>query len=449
MTIKIAIIGAGSAVFSLNIIRDICLTPNLQGSTVTFMDVNPQRLDSAYTLCQRYAAEVGIALDLHKTADRRASLQGADFVVNAALVAGYGRLRDGWAVGRQFGYRHGGSLHFMHDEAFWINFYQLRLFESVIQDVLEICPDAWYVQVANPVFAGITYLARKYPQARMVGLCHGFGGVYHLARVLGLDPEHITFEIPGVNHFVWLTRLYHEGEDALPLLDRWIEREAQEYWQTCGMGDDVGPKAVDLYRRFGAFPIGDTCTVGGGSWGWWYHTDAKTEARWKEDPTPWWDWYSKGGEQGVAEIQRIAGDPSVRVTERFPPKKSGELIVPVIESIACDVPRVLTCNVLNRGELVPGVPGDLAVEVPALVSARGIQGIQTHPLPPLVLAYLWRDRAVPVRLELEAYERGDRQLLVELLMTDPWTRSEEQARAVLDGILALPYHQEMREHYRG
>jgi hypothetical protein len=34
-------------------------------------------------------------------------------------------------------------------------------------------------------------------------------------------------------------------------------------------------------------------------------------------------------------------------------------------------------------------------------------------------------------------------------MTDPWTRSEEQARAVLEGILALPYHQEMREHYRG
>jgi len=449
MTTKIAIIGAGSAVFSLNIIRDLCLTPNLQGSTVTFMDVNPERLDSAYTLCQRYAAEVGIALDLHKTTDRRESLQGADFVVNAALVAGYGRLRDGWAVGRQFGYRHGGSLHFMHDEAFWINFYQLRLFESIVQDVLEICPHAWYLQVANPVFAGITYLARKYPQARMVGLCHGFGGVYHLAHVLGLDPDHVTFEIPGVNHFVWLTRLYHQGEDALPLLDRWVENEAEAYWQTCGMGDDVGLKAVDLYRRFGAFPIGDTCTVGGGSWGWWYHTGAETEARWKEDPTPWWDWYFKGGEQGVAEIQRIAGDPSVRVTERFPPKKSGELIVPVIESIACDVPRVLTCNVLNRGELVPGVPADLAVEVPALVSARGVQGIQTHPLPPLVLAYLWRDRVVPVSLELAAYERGDRQLLVELLMTDPWTRSEEQARAVLDGVLALPYHQEMREHYRG
>ena len=35
---KISIIGAGSAVFSLNLIRDICLSPNLANSTVNLMD---------------------------------------------------------------------------------------------------------------------------------------------------------------------------------------------------------------------------------------------------------------------------------------------------------------------------------------------------------------------------------------------------------------------------
>jgi alpha-galactosidase/6-phospho-beta-glucosidase family protein len=33
-------------------------------------------------------------------------------------------------------------------------------------------------------------------------------------------------------------------------------------------------------------------------------------------------------------------------------------------------------------------------------------------------------------------------------MLDPWTRSEGQARQLLDEILALPYHEEMRAHYR-
>ena len=115
MAVKISIIGAGSAVFSLNLIRDLCLTPNLRGSTISFMDIDQERLDSAHRLCQRYADEVGNQLILGKTTDRRESLQGADFVINTALAAGHQRLRDGWAIGKKHGYRLGGSLHVMHD----------------------------------------------------------------------------------------------------------------------------------------------------------------------------------------------------------------------------------------------------------------------------------------------------------------------------------------------
>jgi hypothetical protein len=112
MSIKISIIGAGSAVFSLNMIRDLCLTPNLQGSTVCFMDVNEERLNAAYALCSRYAQEVGIKLNLEKTTDRKKALKGANYVINSALVGGHHRLRAGWEIGKKYGYRHGGSLHF-------------------------------------------------------------------------------------------------------------------------------------------------------------------------------------------------------------------------------------------------------------------------------------------------------------------------------------------------
>ncbi len=445
--VKMVLIGAGSAVFSLNLIRDLCLTPSLQGSQISLVDIDPERLEIAATLCRRYADEVGMPLELQATTDRREALRGANFVVNAALAAGYHRLRDGWAIARKYGYRHGGSLHIMHDEPFWVNFYQYRLFEAILEDMLELCPQAWYLQIANPVLAGITYLARRYPQARIAGLCHGFAGVYHLARVLGLDPEQITFETPGVNHFLWLTRLYHNGIDALPTLDDWVMNKAQEYHRTCGLNDDLGPKATDLYRRFGAFPIGDTCTVGGGSWGWWYHLDDETEARWKEAPTSWWNEYIDGGLRHMAEMKKIVSDPATRLTEHFPKRKSGESVIGIIESIACDLPRIFICNIVREAALVPGVPVDIAVEVPALVSARGVQGIETTPLPPLPLAYLLRDRVIPVRLELEAYRQRCKDLLVELILTDPWTKSEDQARRLLGEILALPYHTEMRDYY--
>lgn len=447
--VKISIIGAGSATFSLTLIRDLCLTPNLEGSTISLMDINKERLDAVYLLCKRYADEMGIKLNVEATLDRRESLKDADFVVNTALVVGYSGYRAGWSIGFKHGYRFGGSYHIMHDEGFWINFYQFRLFESIVNDMLDICPDAWYIQLANPVLAGVTYLGRKYPKLKLVGLCHGFSGVYHLAEVLGFNREDITFEAPGVNHFIWLTRFYHKGEDAFPKLDEWIKNEAPKYWENCPPSDDLGPKAIDLYKRFGVFPIGDTCTPGGGSWPWWYHTDDETEKKWKEDPKRWWSFVLEPPkEDPIAKLIEIAKNPAVKVTNVFPPVKSGEIIVPLIESIACDIPRTFIVNILNSGDFVPGLPRDFEVEVPALISKRGIQGIKTHGLPKPLIAYILRDRIAPVEVELEAYEAGSKELLLQLILMDPWTRSEEQAKKLLDDILALPRHEEMRQHYK-
>ncbi len=120
----------------------------------------------------------------------------------------------------------------------------------------------------------------------------------------------------------------------------------------------------------------------------------------------------------------------------------------MVESLACDIPRVLIGNIPNSGSYVPGVPTDFAVEIPLHVSAHGIQGMQTSGLPPAVTAYLLRDRVAPVNLELTAYTHHSREALLELILMDPYTRSLEQAEQLLDEVLALPVHGAMREHYR-
>ena len=97
--------------------------------------------------------------------------------------------------------------------------------------------------------------------------------------------------------------------------------------------------------------------------------------------------------------------------------------------------------------MVPGIPGDFEVEIPTLVSARGIQGIETAPLPRHLIAHLLRDRVAPAELELAAYGQGSREILRQLVLTDPATRSERQADALIDDILALPFDEEMRAHY--
>ena len=58
------------------------------------------------------------------------------------------------------------------------------------------------------------------------------------------------------------------------------------------------------------------------------------------------------------------------------------------------------------------------VEAPAPASRKGIQSIKTDGLSKLLIAHILRDRVAPVEVELEAYESGSRELLLELIMMD-------------------------------
>jgi alpha-galactosidase len=138
----------------------------------------------------------------------------------------------------------------------------------------------------------------------------------------------------------------------------------------------------------------------------------------------------------------------VRVTEWLKPAHSGEPMVPIIEAVGCDVPRVVIGNIPNAGNFVPGIPADFEVEIPIYFNAGGMQGISTAPLPRPVIAHILRERVAPVELELEAFRTGSKDLLLQLILADPWSRSSQQAGQFLDEILALPYHSEMRHHYR-
>lgn len=438
MSFKISIIGAGSAVFSLSMIRDICLTPNLGSPIVSLMDIDEGRLDAAYCLCRRFADEVGSGITIEKTTNRRESIRGASFVINTALVGGHARLWEGWEIAKKYGYRFGGSLHIMHDEAFWVNHYQLKLIEDVCKDILEICPEAWYILVANPVLAGMTYLMRKYPQAKVVGLCQGPMDVYKLTDILGFEREHVEFEASGINHFIWMTRFRYKGEDAFPLLNRYIKDK---------YGKHAGTKPLDLYQRYGAYPLGDTYSTGGGNWAYWYHSDDNTEKVWQEQPAGDWARHFNHLVDQLSLIKKAAYDLSVKVTDVFPAKHSEESIIPLVESIVCDIPRTMIVNIFNDQCVVPGVPADFEVELPAEVSKSGIRAIKTEPLSKPIIAHLLRDRIAPVEMELQAFEEGNINYLISLVMMDPWTKSEKQAIMLIEDILALPCHGEMRKHY--
>ena len=439
MSHKICIIGAGSARFSLNLIKDICVNKYFKDCTVSLMDVNEERLESIYGLCTRYTEEMGANIKVLKYTDRREAMQGADFVINVALDFGHERFKQGIKVAYENGYRFGGSLHVVHDEGFYINFHQLRLMESILLDVLDICPNAYYILVANPVQAGVTYLSRKYKNAKIIGMCHGFAEIYKVAEAMGLNKDEITFEVSGVNHFLWLTSFGYRGQDAYKLLDEFIEKNP----------DKLGRKVVDLYKRYGLFPLGDTPSAGGGAWGWEYHTDDDIEEKYQDKPYEWYQRYFKVAiDEEVARIKSVVEDRTVKVSEAFSDAPSVEPMIPLMEGLAFDTNNIVVVNVLNDGGYMKGIPLDYQVEIAARVNKTGVHPIHNDGLPKPIMAHLYRDRIAPVEMELAAFENRSREQLVDLVMMDPWTKSRAQAEKLIDDIFALPCNKEMKEYYK-
>ena len=76
-----------------------------------------------------------------------------------------------------------------------------------------------------------------------------------------------------------------------------------------------------------------------------------------------------------------------------------------------------------------------------------VQGIHTDGLPKSVMTSLWRDRISTVEMELLAYETGNPDRLVDLVMSDPWTTSRAQAEALVGEILDMPCNHAMKAFF--
>ncbi|HEV8635027.1 MAG TPA: alpha-glucosidase/alpha-galactosidase [Chloroflexota bacterium] len=447
--VRISVIGAGSGVFSLGLVKDLCLNRNLRQATVSFMDIDQGRLEMVHRLAVRYADELGAAMRFEQTTDRERTLRDADFVINTADAMGHHHARDLRELTARHGYYYRGI-----DTG---SFHNFELMLSVARDIERICPDAWLIQSGNPVFDGCTLMTRQ-SGVKVIGLCHGHYGYLDLCQVLGLDPDRVTWEAPGLNHCIWLTQFRYDGEDAYPRLDRWIETQGEEYWRTHRAerthDKQMSRGAVHLYKLYGLMPIGDTPRTGAYTTNWWYHTDLATKKHWFGEPFGGPDteiarpFYVANLEKRLQQIHQTANDPKAKVTEVFGTTPTREQQVPIIDALWNNIEGRFQVNRPNRGT-VEGIPDDVVAEYQAIIDATGVHPIKPTPLPrKLMIEQVW-----PFWLEmehnLEAYKRGDRSMLLWGVLQSHQTRGYEQATAVLDDVLGMPGHESMAAHYRG
>ena len=105
--------------------------------------------------------------------------------------------------------------------------------------MLEICPDAWLLNYANPM--AVNCWATDLLGAKIVGLCHSVQGTSELlARELGVPYDEVTFDCAGVNHTAWFTTFRRGDEDLIPKI-----REVMKARHV----DRTDPAAAALRRR--------------------------------------------------------------------------------------------------------------------------------------------------------------------------------------------------------
>ncbi len=459
--VKIALIGAGSAVFSLGLVKDLCLTKELAGSHVTFMDIDEQRLQMIHRLAQRYAAELGANITFDSTLHRPTAMQGADFVINTASVVSHSGAISQKDVGQKHGYYYGRSGFASY------NLRNIAFMLDVAHEMEDICPDAWLIQSGNPVFEGSTAMTRE-TSIKVCGLCHGHYGYIDICDMIGIDWRKVTWQAPGLNHNIWMTHFLYEGQDAYPLLDEWIATKGEEYWNldiaTRPLPDyrvgqwtaeleraweiDVSRAAVHMYRMFGLMPIGDTPR----GVGWWYHTDLPTRIYWYgkpyggQDTELSWPLYVHNLEDRVARIARLAQDSKAKVSDEIGTTHTREQQVPIINGLVNNVEGQFQVNIPNHGAL-EGVADDVVVEVPAIVNQKGIQAIHVGSLPPKIMLTQILPGVLSMERQLLALKTGDRSILLWQMLDNHQTRSYQQAVETLEELITMPENKDMLDRY--
>jgi alpha-galactosidase len=445
--IKLSVIGAGSAQFSLGLVKDICLTPGLAGSLISFMDIDADRLDMIHKLGRRYADELGAELQFESTTNRRESLHDADFVINTASAHSHYQQRAIRELTANYGYYYGGVNLGNH--------HNLQLMLDVARDMEAVCPDAWLIQSGNPVYEGCTLMTRE-TSIKVCGLCHGHYGVYEIANVLGLDlsnPKDLTWQAPGLNHNIWLTHFFYRGKNMYPTLDEWVRTKGEEYWTThvASRTHDIQMSrgTIHQYHLYGLMPIGDSPRRGG----WWYHTDIESKKYWFGEPWGGPDtelarpYFVQNLEKRIAEMTRLANDPKASLVKSLGATKTREQQVPIIDGLVNDNEGYFQVNVPNKGALA-GVPDNVVVEVPAIVNKKGIQPLRVEPLPAKILYEQILPEWLDMERELLAFKTGDRSMLLWNTLESPQTRSYDQAVGVLEALLAMPGNEDLNAYYR-
>ena len=225
---KITFIGAGSFGFTRTLVRDILTFPLLEGSTISLMDINPERLELITRAVQRIVDEGGYPAKVVATTDREEALRDADYVM-VTILAG---STDVWRHDIEIPKKYGVDTNVGDTRGPSGIFRALRTIPvmlDIARDMERLCPDATMLNYTNPM-AMLCRAMQRETSIQLTGLCHSVQGTAEmLAGWIGAPMDEITYTCAGINHMAWYLQYEWKGEDAYPLIRKAITERQEVY----------------------------------------------------------------------------------------------------------------------------------------------------------------------------------------------------------------------------
>lgn len=419
---KVTFIGAGSMVFTAEIVKDILLTPGLPDGVIGLVDVDLARLEKARRTTEALIERLGKAWTTEVHVDRRTVLPNSDFVVNTIDVAGLQNVGNDYEIPLKYGVDQcigdtigpGGLFKALRTLPEW---------GRILDDIAELAPNALILNYTNPMSLTVLYGTRVTSQP-MVGLCHSIQDTSEtLAGYLDIPPGELFFKAGGINHLAWFLELRDKGgRDLYPELRSRAENEEIR---------KKDPVRFEIMKQLGAF-----CTESSGHVSEYLPFFRKRpdiiERHCGAGPLGGSGFYAKTWpeEREIDAYDEIV-DPATKLERGY------EYASYIIEAIVTDTPQVIYGNVPNTG-LIDNLDPAGIVETACLVDGSGIRPTHFGRLPEHMAVFNKQHMAFH-DLVVTALLEKDREAAVHALMVDPLTTavcSLDEIRSMFDEMVA-------------
>ena len=425
MSIKVAMIGAGSIGFTRRLMQDILAVPELTDTTFAFTDISERNLDMVRQLCERDIAANKLPARIEASVDRRAAISGADYIISMIRQGGLEAFQTDIDVPLKYGVDQcvgdticaGGIMYGQRTIPALLDF---------CQDIRELAkPDALFLNYSNPM-AMNTWACNKYGGVKTIGLCHGVQGAHwQITKCIELWAKQkglinaeaklhwreVDVLAAGLNHQTWFLKVEWAGLDMIPRLLELFENHPQ-YSQT----EKV---RIDVLRRFGYYSTESNGHLS--EYLPWYRKRPEEIMRWI-DLSSWINGETGGYLRVCTEGRNWFETDFPNWLQEEPPvisaeKRSEEHGSYIIEAL--ETGRVYRghFNVVNQNH-VTNLPNGCVVEIPGYVDKTGINIPVVGDLP-MACAATCSSSVRVQEMAMEAAVHGNVQLLKQAMLHDP------------------------------